>query len=154
MEDVPFHFLDPGPLEEADLGLSLVTRQSAAESIWGVPAYIFYMRHLPTRQKVGRITLRAADSEWVLRYTGHIGYAVDEPFRGRGYAERSCRILLPFVKRHGWREVWITCAPDNPASRRTLERLGAEWVETVDVPADYPLAAGVVRQKCRYRLAL
>lgn len=149
-----FKFLEPGCLGDGDLALTLVTRQSAGDSIWGVPAYIFHMRHMPSGAKAGRITLRAADTDWVVRYTGHIGYAVDEPFRGRGYAERSCRLLLPFVRDHGWREVWITCAPDNPASRRTLERLGAEWVETVDVPPDYPLAAGVVRQKCRYRLKL
>ncbi|HEY2587361.1 MAG TPA: GNAT family N-acetyltransferase [Tepidisphaeraceae bacterium] len=150
----PFTFLEPGPLEDGELALTLATRQNAEESIWGVPAYIFHMRLLPGHQKLGRITLRAADSDWVVRYTGHVGYAVDEPFRGRGYAERGCRLLLPFVKRHGWAELWITCGPDNPASRRTLERLGAEWVETVDVPPDYPLAAGVVRQKCRYRLKL
>lgn len=149
-----FTFLDPGLLRDAELSLNLAERQTAQESIWGVPAYIFHMRLLPSGQKVGRITFRAADSEWIVRYTGHIGYTVDEPFRGNRFAERGCRILVPFVRRHGWSEVWLTCGPDNAASRRTLERLGAEFVETVDVPPEYPLAAASIRQKCRYCLKL
>jgi len=152
--DEGFTFLDPGLLRDSELSLTLSERQTAQESIWGVPAYLFDIRLRPTAQKVGRITFRAADSEWIVRYTGHIGYTVDEPFRGNRFAERGCRLLLPFVSRHAWSEVWITCGPDNIASRRTLERLGARIVETVDVPAEYPLAPGVVRQKCRYRLKL
>jgi tagatose 1,6-diphosphate aldolase len=89
----------------------------------------------------------------VVNYTGHIGYRVDEPFRGRRYAERSCRLLLPFIKTHR-PEIWITCGPDNPASRRTIERLGGIFVETLDVPADYPIGPGIARQKARYRLRL
>jgi tagatose 1,6-diphosphate aldolase len=50
--------------------------------------------------------------------------------------------------------LWITCNPDNTASRRTLDRLGAEFVEIVSVPDDYPLIAGTLRQKCRYRLEI
>ena len=37
----PFTFLDPGPLEDGKLALTLATRQTADESIWGVPAYIY-----------------------------------------------------------------------------------------------------------------
>jgi tagatose 1,6-diphosphate aldolase len=112
------------------------------------------MWHLPSNQKVGRITFRIGDTYRVTHLAGNVGYVVDEPHRGHRYAERSCRVLIPFARQHGLAELWITCGPDNPASRKTLERLGAEFVEIVDVPDDYPTPEGAIRRKCRYRLRL
>ena len=51
-------------------------------------------------------------------------------------------------------ELWITCNPDNIASRRTCERLGAEMKGVIDVPPGHILYARGERQKCRYRIAL
>jgi tagatose 1,6-diphosphate aldolase len=146
-------FLDPEAMRDGDLELVLAERQSAEASIWGVPAHIFHMRHHPSGQKMGHISFRFGE-RWNMTFTGQIGYFVEEPFRGQHYAERSCRLLLPFVRRHGLSELWITCGPENIASRRTLERLGAELVEIVDVPPQYPLLNGMIRKKCRYRLTI
>lgn len=149
----PFNFRQPPEMHDGELALSLAATQTAAESLWNVPAYIFHMHHAPSAGLAGHVTFRATDSEWVVNYTGHIGYGVAEPFRGQRYAERSCRLLMPFIRAHR-PEIWITCGPDNLASRRTIERLGGEFVETVDVPDDYPIGPGIARQKRRYRLRL
>lgn len=90
-----FEFLDPPMMADADLSLVLIARQPAAQSLWKVPAYVFHLCHLPTGQTAGRVTFRDADTNWIVNYTGHVGYAVDEPFRGRRYAERSCRLSNP-----------------------------------------------------------
>ncbi len=148
-----FQFLDPDVMRNGDLELVLIERQSAEISIWGVPAYIFHMRHHPSGQKIGHTTFRIGD-RWNMRFAGQIGYVVEENFRGHHFAERGCRLLLPFVRGHGLGEIWITCGPDNIASRRTLERLGAKLVEVVDVPPEYPMPEGTIRRKCRYRLSL
>lgn len=153
MTTTGFRFLDVNPLRDGELELVLAERQPAEASIWGVPAYIFNMRNHLSGQKMGHISFRIGD-RWNIRYAGQIGYAVEEAFRGRRYAERSCRLLLPLVRRHGLHELWITCGPDNPASRRTLERLGAELIEVVEVPPGYPMPEGSIRHKCRYRLRL
>lgn len=152
MTTADFQFLDPGILRDGELELVLAECQPAEASVWGVPAYIFHMRHHPSGQRMGHISFRIGD-RWNIKYAGQIGYVV-EAFRGHRYAERSCRLLLPFVRRHGREELWITCGPDNRASRRTLERLGAELVEVVDVPPEYPMPEGAIRRKCRYRLGL
>lgn len=149
----PFAFREPPVLQDGELSLALIARQSAAESVWKVPAYIFQMRRAPDSIPVGRISFRAGDSEWVVRYAGHIGYSVETPYRGRRFAERSCRLLMPFIRLHR-HELWITCGPDNPPSRRTIERLGAIFVETLDVPPEYPMPEGAIRQRCRYLLKL
>jgi tagatose 1,6-diphosphate aldolase len=49
--------------------------------------------------------------------------------------------------------LWITCDPDNAASRRSLELAGAEFMEVVDVPEDCGIRKyGGKLRKCRYRL--
>ena len=136
-------------MSDGDLSLVLAALEAAAVSMWHTPTYRFDLRQGVVR--VGHLNLRVADAA-AARFLGHVGYGVDEPFRGHGLAARAVRLVLPLAAACGVDPVWITCGPDNPASRRTLERLGAELVEVVDVPADYPLPAGAVRQKCRFRL--
>ena len=108
----------------------------------------------PPLRVAGTITLRVGRGPALERYYGHVGYHVYPPARGRHYAERSCRLLLGLARRHGLRTLWITCNPANAASRRTCERLGMEFIETVDVPQTDPLYARGEHRKCRYRLDL
>jgi len=77
---------------------------------------------------------------------------VHEPRRGHRYAARAVRLLLPLARRLGLDPLWITCDPENAASRRTLELAGAELVETVDVPPDCVIFQSGHPRKCRYRL--
>ena len=82
------------------------------------------------------------------RYAGHLGLRGVPAFRGNRLAERSCRLILPLARRHGFHELWITCNPDNWPSRRTCERLGAELIDTVDVPRDSDVFAPGSERKC------
>ena len=120
------------------------------------PAYHFWM-HLkndPQFPIAGGINLRIGNQFDLVTYHGQIGYHVYPPMRGNHYAERASRLLLPLARRHAINPLWITCNPDNFASRRTCERLGAKLVEIVPVPADNPLFARGETQKCRYRIDL
>jgi tagatose 1,6-diphosphate aldolase len=123
-----------------------------------VPAYHFWMRvatePLCKISIVGHIGLRIGSTTDLERYFGHIGYNVYVPARGRHFAERACRLLFPLARAHGMSELWITCNPENVASRRTCERLGGELIEIVDLPADNGLYQRGERRKCRYRIGL
>jgi tagatose 1,6-diphosphate aldolase len=99
---------------------------------------------------VGHINFRVGESEHVQLCAGHIGFEIAPAFRGRGYALEACRALAPFVQM-GSRAVTITCDPDNFASRRTIERLGAEFVDEVAVPSYDPHHQRGSRTKRRYR---
>jgi tagatose 1,6-diphosphate aldolase len=145
-------FLDPGELREDELELVLVVRQPEVPPRGWVPGYVFEMRI--DGQRVGAIHFRAGTTEILERYSGHIGYGVDPPFRGRRLASRSLRLLLPFIRRHGLATLWITCNPDNLASRRTCELVGAAFVEIVPLPPDNDQYLEGDREKCRYRLDL
>jgi tagatose 1,6-diphosphate aldolase len=78
--------------------------------------------------EAGWITLRLALTEQLRRYGGHLGYGVNEAFRGHRYAARSCALLFPLIRSHGIDPLLITCAADNVASRRTCDLIGASLV--------------------------
>jgi tagatose 1,6-diphosphate aldolase len=149
----PFEFLDFTLPPDGDLRLVLAQCMAAENGPWGVPAYSLRMQN-PAGEYLGPIRLRVGWSEDVIRYAGHVGYVVEPAHRGRRYAERACRLIVPLAKRHGMTSLWITCQPDNAQSRRTLERLGAQCAGVIDVPPDYPLDAGAVRKKLCFRLGL
>jgi len=146
-----FRFLDPKPLVDGDLELVLAKKRTANPRKSIVPAYIFDMRRLGTRRRIGRIDLRVGNTEIIVKYGGHIGYRVDEQNRGQRFAARSIRLLLPLAEKHRLSPLWITCNPDNVASRRTCEIAGGIFVDVVDLPENSNLYKAGDRQKCRYR---
>jgi predicted acetyltransferase len=80
---------------------------------------------------------------------GHVGYAVVPWKRGRGYATRALRDLLPEAKAEGLRYVELTTNVDNVASRRVIEANGGVLVEEFLKPAEYGSAMAA-----RYRIDL
>lgn len=110
------------------------------------------MMHAESSEELGSIRLRNGSTVHVERYAGHIGYAVHEAHRRHHYAARSVRLLVPLARRLGLDPLWITCDPENAASRRTLEIAGARFVEIVDVPADCAIFQTGHPRKCRYRI--
>lgn len=145
---------DIGSLRDRDLWLDLRARDPAFPARGWVPAYRFAMRIDGVDHPVGRISFRVGSTPTIENYAGHVGYEVAPEFRGHRFAERSCRLLLPLARRHGFDTLWITCNPNNTASRRTCERLGAELIEIVAVPPDNDVFEPGGEVKCRYRLAL
>jgi predicted acetyltransferase len=145
-------FLPVGLLRDGDLYLSLAATEPLNVEMGRVPAYRFDMHLRGIRRPVGGISLRIANTAHIVNYLGHIGYHVEPAYRGRHLAARSCRLLVPLARQHGLNPIWITCNPDNWASRRTCELAGAYLVEIVNVPPDNPIYIGGEPQKCRYRL--
>jgi tagatose 1,6-diphosphate aldolase len=140
------------PDELCDGDLRLQFDRLEQHRVHKVPAYYFRMVHSGTGEELGLINIRAGSTTHVERYAGHIGYSVHAQHRGRRYAARSLRLLLPLARRLGLNPLWITCNPDNAASRRTLELVGARFVEIVDVPEDCVIRRDGYPRKCRYRL--
>jgi tagatose 1,6-diphosphate aldolase len=143
--------VSPGKLCEEELELELI--QFALHPTHHVPTYQFRMVHIETREELGSIRLRVGSTPHVELYAGHVGYSVHPSHRGHRYAARALRLLLPLARELNLDPLWITCDPDNLASRRTLERAGAEFIEIVDVPENCIIHQSGHPRKCRYRLS-
>jgi tagatose 1,6-diphosphate aldolase len=113
-----------------------------------VPFYHFRIL-IPGDVDVGHINFRVGDNFHIRQFAGHIGFEIREPYRGRGLALDACRAMAPLV-RSLYPTVRITCDPENAASIRTIERLGARFLDEVVVPPHAPHFLPGMRRKQRY----
>ncbi len=120
------------------------------EAARGLAPFYHFLISAAEGPEVGHINFRVGDTEHVRLCAGHIGFEIREPFRGHGYALQACRAIAPFV-RSIYDAVIITCNPDNLASIRTIERLGASFIDEVAVPPHDPGYQRGSRRKRRYR---
>jgi len=105
-------------------------------------------------QRIGDCDLRLGMNE-ELYYAGNIGYNIQKEYRGHGYAYEACRILFRLARtKYHMEELIITCSPDNLASKKTLQKLGGQLLETVEVPADHWLYQRGETGKDIYRFLL
>ena|GEM_PF-525138 len=148
-----FRFLDPGVLREKELELDLIKQTPANPAKGYFPMYVFKMNNCKTGENMGEIRLRVGYNENI-KYGGHIGYEVKEAFRGHRYASRSVKLLLPLAKKHGINPLWITCNPNNNASRKTCELAGGKLTEIANLPEHNEQYLAGDRQKCRYKFDL
>lgn len=98
------------------------------------PYYIFLMK--VNNEIVGRMTLREGSCE-ERYYDGHIGYTVEPEFRGHYYAYQGVQLIKPIALKLVFKELIITCSPNNLASKKTILKLQAQYLETVEIPKKY-----------------
>ena len=99
----------------------------------------FYWWNIYSRKEmavVGKISLRVGYNDHVY-YNGHIGYEVDDPFRGNHYALQACSLLPQVARSHNMNKLYLTCNHDNAASYKTIEKLGATLLEIATPSVDY-----------------
>ncbi|MBQ3077481.1 MAG: GNAT family N-acetyltransferase [Clostridia bacterium] len=144
-------FYQPPTLDDGVIALCLDACVPMKGTAWA-PSYQFYLYPVDTLgpdgrperrggrapEPLGHIHLRVGMNDNIY-YGGHIGYGVREPYRGHGYARRACLLVAPFARFLGHDELVITTTPDNLASLRTIEGLGAEFMGNVDVPRYHDL---------------
>lgn len=113
-----------------------------------LPAY-HYRILIRSGTDVGHINFRVGDEPHDRYVAGHIGFGIDPEFRGARLAYRACRTMQAWIARVSG-SVIVTCDPDNLASKRTIELLGARFLNERTVPPDDPAYAMGSRSKLRY----
>lgn len=88
---------------------------------------------------VGRASVRHELDDWLLRWGGHIGYAVRPAWRRRGIATEILRRSLTHLREvTGAERALLTCDDHNLASAATIERCGGVLEDVVSSHADGP----------------
>lgn len=144
-----FEFKDFDYLTGGEIDLRICKKAEPNQEKGYVPAYIFNITLHGKEETIGRIDLRVGSNRNTY-YGGNIGYSIDEPHRGNGYAAKACRIIKQVALAHDIQKLIITCNPDNIASRKTCENVGAVLVEIADLPPDNEMYKLGARKKCRY----
>ena len=115
---------------------------------------VYSIYHHGEYECIGEWDLRLGMDE-ELYYAGNIGYRIYDGFRGHHYAYYACRLLLQIAKEeYRFRNVIITCSPDNIASDKTIQSLHAELLQTVNVPKNHWLYRRGEKVKNIYLLTL
>lgn len=131
-----FEFIYPDIMIDAELELKLKETCPYKPEKGYVPEYRFSMVNTKTGAVMGNICLRVGLTKKLKEFGGHIGYEVEEKYRGNKYAARSCRLLIPLLQKLGINPVVITCAPENLPSAKTIESLGAVLIATKTVETE------------------
>ena len=118
-----------------------------------VKTYYYEIVLKKTREVVGLIDLRVGMNE-ELYYYGNMGYSIFIPFRGHHYALKAGKLLLSIAKEFEMEKIIITCNPDNVASYKTIEGLGAKLKGIEEVPIGHPLRLQGDPKKCIFEIIL
>lgn len=100
-----------------------------------VPACYFDICRAEDGLSVGRCDLRLGYNNGTY-WGGNIGYAVDEPHRGNGYAGEAAKLLLTLAHRYGMPYVTIAVNTENRSSQRVCEKLGGLRSDVLTIPAE------------------
>lgn len=96
----------------------------AATEFWAVEAGGF----------VGSISCRFTLNAMLERFGGHIGYGVRPRLQGRGYATRIVGLAKALYRARGDDRLLVSCAPDNIASKRVIEKSGGVLLRREENP--------------------
>ena len=125
-------FFDTGDLKYEDVRLMLHHTCDSDPSRNHLPVYYFRICGADGRT-VGWCDFRIGHSDYTY-YAGNIGYQVEEAYRGHHYAGKAIIILLELARRHGFSHLYVSCATDNIASRKSCEYAGGSLAEIVRPP--------------------
>ncbi len=119
--------------KDGELTLRIRSVSEADEKTGFVPMYRFDIVRLCDDVAVGEADLRLGYVRNTY-YGGNLGYSIQEEFRGNAYAQKAVRLIFEIARAHNMPYLIITCAKTNEASRKTLEHLGGELLETRIAP--------------------
>jgi tagatose 1,6-diphosphate aldolase len=144
-----FEFEDFNYLTDGEIDLIIDEKAPADDKKGYVPAYKYKITLHGSSESIGNIDIRIGNNE-NLYYGGHIGYRIDEPYRGNNYASKACSIIKLVAAAHGMDRLIITCNPDNIASRRTCEKTGLKLLKIVNLTPHNEMYKEGEREKCIY----
>ncbi|MDR1622926.1 MAG: GNAT family N-acetyltransferase [Synergistaceae bacterium] len=112
-----------------------------------VPASTFWL--VESGEFVGIGNLRHRLTNALLRFGGHIGYAVRPTKWNRGYGTLLLKLLLKEAACLDIEEVLLTCDKTNAASAAVMRKNGGVFIDAFE-----DVIEGKPRTTCRYKIAV
>jgi len=116
-----------------------------------IPLYYYAIYLNSIFSTIGKISIRIGHNEHAY-INGNIGYEIDEPFRGNGYAKMAVMMTYPIARYHGMTHLIISCDEDNDASKRVINKLGGVYLETIFPPKSYVFYYEGISKQSIYRM--
>lgn len=97
---------------------------------------------------IGVITLRRALDGFWLHNAGHIGIAIDAPYRGQNCGTEAFKQMCGIANQeYGIKDIVTMALTDNIASRTMIEKSGGEYWDTITAADGEQLARYWVKSK-------
>ena len=138
-------------IENETLRLELIETNEGNEK--ALPFYWWKIILKEINKEIGKISLRIGHN-YHSYFNGNVGYEIDSEYRGHNYAYKACELIIPVAKYHGMNFIYITCDFDNIPSIKTIEKLGAEFLEEVIPPKDYVFYFDGISSHKIYKLSI
>jgi len=148
-----FEFKNFDCLTDGEIELKIEDKTPSNDEKGYVPVYKYRITLHNSNISIGVIDIRIGYNENV-HYGGHIGYEIEESYRGNNYALKACKIIKQVAIAHEMRSLIITCNPDNVPSRKTCEKAGLKLKEIVDLPQHNEMYRKGEFKKCIYEWIL
>jgi predicted acetyltransferase len=94
-----------------------------------VPANTYWL--VCQRRIIGTCDIRHRLTEALRKFGGHIGYAIRPLERGKGYGSQMLALALEKAQALGIKQVLVTCADNNIASVRVIEKNGGKLADKI-----------------------
>lgn len=127
--------------------VAFVERRRRPRELWGVP--VTELWYVDGPEYIGTVILRHRLSPELEVEGGHVGYHVVPGHRRRGHATRMLAQTRAIAAGLGLPMLLITCADDNIASRRVIDRNGGILVMVEGGTARYELSTSDDSQSTR-----
>jgi len=101
-----------------------------------IPFYYYDIYLNSISSAIGKISIRIGHNEHSY-FNGNVGYEIDEPFRGNGYAKLAVMMTYKIAKFHNLTYLIISCDDDNYPSKSVIIKLGGTHIESIRPPKNY-----------------
>jgi predicted acetyltransferase len=116
-----------------------------------IPFYYYDIYLKSISSPIGKISIRIGYNEHSY-FNGNVGYEIDEPFRGNGYAKISVMMTYSVARFHGMTHLIISCDEDNYSSKSVINKLGGSHIETIAPSKNYVFYYDGIPKHSIYRI--
>lgn len=113
---------------ELDMTLGITSRKE----------YYYKIIKIDTLEYIGTCNICLEKNE-KNEFLGNVGYEIFPKYQGNNYAYKATRLLSKVAEYYGVDKLLITANPKNLASIKTINKLGAHFINVRNIPANHCL---------------